>query len=408
MTLGVDSGALLAVCDAPRGQPLSDVAAAVRKALAEPLDYPPLVQAALPGDKVVLALDRGVPQAATIVAQTVAVLLSAGVNAEDITIARLQADVDSQAPDPRGELPEDIRHAVACRVHDPLDRKSLSYLAATADSRPIYMNRAIHDADLVVSIGVLRPEDAIGYHGINTGLFPAFSDADSLKRFRSPKAMADAHRRRLRKQANEVGWMLGLGFTIQVVPAAPGETMHVLAGNLDAVSRQGSRLCDDAWSYSVPAKASLVVATIEGDETEQSWENVARALATAAHALDEDGAVVICSALAEPFGPALQRLVGVDDLEAALCDIAREQPPDALVATELAGALERGKVYLLSRLDDEAVEGLGVLPVDERGVSRLAGRHASCIVLANAPYAQVRMCSEPAAEHPPAGQKSRS
>ncbi|MEX0979045.1 MAG: lactate racemase domain-containing protein, partial [Pirellulales bacterium] len=136
LNLEVDSGALLAVCDAPRGQPLSDVAAAVRDALAEPLDYPPLVQAALPGDKVVLALDRGVPQAATIVAQTVAVLLAAGVNAQDIAIVRLQDDVDSAAPDPRGELSEATRHSVVCAVHIPRDRESLSYLAATADSRP--------------------------------------------------------------------------------------------------------------------------------------------------------------------------------------------------------------------------------------------------------------------------------
>jgi nickel-dependent lactate racemase len=408
LNLEVDSGALLAVCDAPRGRPLADVVAAVRDALAQPLDYPPLVQAVLPSDKVVVALDRGVPQASTIVAQTIAVVLSAGVNAQDITIVRLQDDVDSGAPDPRGELPETLRHAVNCRVHDPRDRESLSYLAAAADSRPIYVNRAIHDADLVISIGVLRGADALAYHGINTGIFPAFSDADSFKRFRSLKATAAAHRGRLQKQADEVGWLLGLRFTIRVVPAAAGRTLHVLAGDPNAVSRQGGRLCDQAWSCSVPEKASLVVATIEGDETQQSWENVARALAAAAHALDEDGSVVICSALSEPFGPALQRLVAVDDLEGALSDIADEQPPDALVATQLVAALERGKVYLLSRLDDEGVEELGVLPVDDRGVSRVVARHASCIVLGNAPYVQVCPCGEGAVEHPAAGHQTRS
>ena len=61
LDLELDSEHLMAVCDAPRGEPIRRVAEAVGHALAEPLDFPPLVQAALPGDKVVLALDRGVP-----------------------------------------------------------------------------------------------------------------------------------------------------------------------------------------------------------------------------------------------------------------------------------------------------------------------------------------------------------
>jgi nickel-dependent lactate racemase len=407
LSLKPDSGALVTLCDVPRGEPLAGVSAAVKDALAEPLDFPPLVQAAVPGDTVVLALDRGVPQAATIVAQTVELLAGAGVSPANITIIRTQADVDAGVADPRGELTHSIRDAVALRVHDPRDRHALSYLAAASDARPIYMNRAIHDADLVILIGVLRVADSPGYHGINTALFPAFSDAQSLARFRSPKGAASARHNRLRKQADEVAWLLGVRFTIQVVPGAAGKVLHVLAGDPDAVFREGTRRCDEAWNCSVPGRAGLVVATIEGDASEQTWENVGRALAAAAHALDDDGAVVICSRLAEPFGPALQRLAGADDLNGALADIAREPPNDALCAAELARAIQRGSVYLVSRLDEESVEGLGVLPVDERGVARIVGRSASCIVLANAHYARVCTRGEVAAEHPSGAQKSR-
>ena len=67
------------------------------RALAQPLEFPPLAQAAVPGDKVVLALDRGVPQAATIVARTIAALLSAGVTPQSITLVRAVADADVDA-----------------------------------------------------------------------------------------------------------------------------------------------------------------------------------------------------------------------------------------------------------------------------------------------------------------------
>ena len=62
-------------------------------------------------------------------------------------------------------------------VHDPVDRVQLSYLAASTEAKPIYVNRALSDADLVIPIGCLHPEGALGYFGVYSGIFPAFSDA---------------------------------------------------------------------------------------------------------------------------------------------------------------------------------------------------------------------------------------
>ena len=66
--------------------------------------------------------------------------------------------------------------------------------------------------------------------------------------------------------------------------------------------------------------------------------------------------------------------------------MARQRPVDALAAAQLAGALRRNKVYLLSRLDPSLVEDLDVVPIasaDE--LRRLAGHHASCLLIPNAP-----------------------
>jgi nickel-dependent lactate racemase len=406
LCLELEGEALVAFCDSPRGEPLSRVVEAVRAALAAPLEFPPLVQAALPGDKVVLALEHGVPQAATIVAQTIEALTGAGVDPRDIVLLRSKAGANAAEPDPLAAVSGAIREAVASRVHDPANRDALSYLAATADAQPIYINRAIHDADLVISIGVLRLPDSLGYLGVNSALYPAFSDAASIERYHAQQAAAQSRQDKLRRKADEVGWLLGVQFTIQVVPAAADGILHVVAGELDAVRREGGRLCEAAWSFTVPRPASLVVAAIEGDATQQTWENVARALAAASHALDDDGAVVLCSELAEPLGPGLQHIVGADDLPGVLDEIARERPADALEAAQLVRSLERGKVYLVSRLEDETVEELGLLPLDAEGVSRVARRYPSCIVLANAQHAQARTESQSAAPQP-AGRKSR-
>jgi nickel-dependent lactate racemase len=347
-----------------------------------------------------------VPQAAKIVERTVATLLAAGVNAHDITLLRTLADVEAGAADPLAELPDDIRQTITESIHDPSHRPSLSYLAASADARPIYIHRAIHDADLVISIGCLRLEASLGYFGIGSCIFPTFSDTAHIDRYRTPKAAEPREREKLRKLVDEVSWLLGVPFTVQVVPGAGSEILHVLAGDAQAVFRQGSRLCDEAWNYSVPQRASLVVATISGDATQQTWENVGRALAAASRAVTQDGAVAICTDLSERLGPALQQIVGADDLDEALREIGEHRPADALPAAELVHALQRGKVYLVSRLDEGLVEDLGVSPVAAAQVSRVAGRYDSCIVLTNAQYALACPQGECSQPHPAAQPKS--
>src|SRR4051812_17735770 len=172
LDLKIAERSLVAWCDAPRGEPLADVGDAVRKALAEPLDFPPLARAVVPGDKVAIALDSGVPQSEELVSGAVNMLLSAGVLADDITLVVSPSNQGGVARDHLSLLAQDVRASIATEVHDPKQRGSLSYLGATSDEKPIYINRVIYDADFVISIGMLRPDAALGYHGVNSTMFP--------------------------------------------------------------------------------------------------------------------------------------------------------------------------------------------------------------------------------------------
>lgn len=380
-------------CDVPRGQPIADVAAAVDEALAAPLDYPPLVQAATPGDKVALALDRGVPGACAIVARTISALVSAGVRPADITLLQTEAGAAIADRDPLELVVPEIRQSIASHVHDPAHREALGYLGASAAAKPIYINRWLHDADLVIAIGCLRLAGTPDYHGVHTTIFPAFSDRESQARFRSVKpGKRDAIR--LDRQAAEATWLLGLQFTIQVVPGENDAVLHVLAGGLDAVAAAGERLSQQAWSCAVPSRAALTVATIDGDASQQTWENVGRALASTARAVDDEGAILLLTDLSDAPGAAVQQLAGSEDLDRAIHAIEQEALPDGRAALELARALQRGKVYLVSGLDEDTVESLGLLPVEAGDVARLVARYESCCILPGAQYAQAHAAGD--------------
>jgi hypothetical protein len=186
--------------------------------------------------------------------------------------------------------------------------------------------------------------------------------------------------------------LLGVNFTVQLVPAGNDQVLHVLAGQSDSVARRGRSLYHAAWDLAPSRRAALVVAAIAGDAHQQTWENLGRAVEAAENLLEEGGAIAVCCDLSDRPGPAMQRMALVESRHAALRQIGKERPADALPAAQIAHALERNPVYLLSRLDPTMVEDLGLVPItDTEELARLAHRYRSCALLANAPYALVRM-----------------
>lgn len=395
--LEFSQGVVPAECGTPRGRPLDDPAAALTSALEEPLDYPPLERSTTPGDRVVLVLDRGVPRAAEIAAALIRALVDAGVEADGISVLRTRRDVDAGSGDPRPLLPAAVAARIGLPVHDPADRKALAYLAASQAGDPILLNRAIHEADLVLPIGCLHGETAAGYYGIHSVVYPTFSDRKTAEQFCSQGSQETlgSHRRRLVREVDDVAWLLGINFTIQLVPAGGLSVLHVLAGQSEAVRRRSRQLYREAWSWPVPRPASLVVAAIEGDCSQQTWQDFGRALDAAVPLVEDGGSIAVCCDLAEPPGAAMQRMVGARSPRSALQRIRREPAADALPAVQLARALDRGKVYLLSRLDASLVDSLDMIHIEApHELARLARRHKSCILLANAPHVQVTIDQE--------------
>jgi nickel-dependent lactate racemase len=344
----------------------------------------------MPSDRVVLALDHGMPQAAQITAAVIGMLIhEAGVDPDGIAV--LQTQADAEFGDPCRLLDAAVRSRVQVLTHDPADRTHLAYLAATAAGDPILLHRALHEADLVLPIGCLRRETAAGWYGIHGAVYPTYSDQRALARFRAPAALAAAapRHRKLVDEANEVAWLLGLNFTVQAIPGADDTVLQVLAGQSESVAQRGAEAYRGAWGGTVARPASLAVAAIGGGPSQQTWENLGRALAAAQAVVEDGGAIAVCCELQVAPGPAVQRMAGARSREGALRRIERELPPDALAAAQLAAALENGSVYLLSRLDPALCERLDVIPIGVEELRRLARRHASCVLLANAPNAIV-------------------
>lgn len=377
-------------CSQPRGIPLDDPVAAVAAALVEPLDFPTLSQATVPGDRVVLALEPGLPQAAAVVAGIVHTLLEGHSRTEDISILRDTSNESGELPTcPLSLLKSEIRDRIELAEHDPTDADQLAYLATAKDGKAIYLNRLLADADVVLPVGIARSADSPGYTGVHGALFPTFSDEETQQRFRAPGSHTwKEHRRRRREEVEEAAWLLGVQFAIQVIPGLGDSILHVLTGDSRSVDEEGERLHRQAWSHEVRKRASLVVVTIDGGRNQQTWDSFARALSAASQAVEDNGTIVLCTEIDRTPGPSLQRLGALAGGDSVLGDIRRDRGVDALSANMLAELRDRARVCLLSGLPGEVVESLGLGHI--AGVAelqRLSEQFESCIVLGGAQHA---------------------
>ena len=183
--------------------------------------------------------------------------------------------------------------------------------------------------------------------------------------------------------------------SLQLIPGRGEKLLHVMAGDAQALEPRGRSLCDQAWQFTVPRRASLVVATLPGGRPQQSWTNVARGLDAAQRIVQENGTIAVCCDLRSKPGPSLKKIARADSLDAARRAVQRDHTYDALPAVQLIRALQHARVYLLSRLDEDVVESLGLAYVAcPEEVTRLAAHHDSCILLQNAHRAVARVAEE--------------
>jgi hypothetical protein len=388
--LALDDYTFLGV-DRQRFPALDDPAEAVRTALAQPHGYPPLAAATVPGDHVAVAIDAGVPQMSSILRGAIAAMLDAGVAPAMITVVSI-GSVENRA-----ELEQQLTAmgagAVRFEQHDPSNDKALAMVGVNAKREPLRLNRTLAEADFVLPIGTGRlPEGEAHQPEKFASLFPQFSSRETAERIGLQAISESPKQRKARsKEIDEAGWLLGVGMTLSVVPSAGGGVAAVVAGDPATVVRLAAEQARSIWQRSADRRGDLVIATVVGDHREQSWENLARAVSTAAPFVEPGGAIAVCTELDEPPSGSLNRLLEAVDFGEVQQALHHDDAVNAAPAMALAKALDLGPVYLRSRLPADVVESLGMTPIEnDQELARLAAGREHCVVIEEAQHVVVQ------------------
>ncbi|MEM8946383.1 MAG: lactate racemase domain-containing protein [Planctomycetota bacterium] len=368
--------------------PADQIPAVVQSQLADPLAFPPLAQCTIPGDTVVVAVEPGVPQPAQLVSGVIRALSVAGAEPTKVTVLLASNEPRPEAIESELAAFGDAPSAVC--LHNPDDEKEMAFLGVSQAGSALRLNRLLCDADVVLPVGASNPIESGGDKTTALPhLFPAFSDSETIARL----AVSSADRfpnfdGASTQEISDCYTQLGAQLIVRAVPSATGQVASVIAGEFRAATRAANDRHHDLWRCAAAGDAQLVIATITGED-QQSWDNLARAISAATAVLEPDGAIALCTELAEHPGSALQQLAGSDDPMLVEREISRTPSFDCGPAMVICRALQQHTIYLRSNLKASLVESLGITPIEsDQEVERLAQTHRPCIVLEDAHWLQ--------------------
>ncbi len=371
--------------------PSVDISMAIEKAFDHPIDFPPLSHAIVADDRIALAIEPGLPQMMAIVDGVVQYLLKNAVRPELITILLAQ-EHESLVEPLEAKLKERAGASIDVRYHHGQDPNSMGYLAAAHGAEPIYIDRALLEADVILPITCARDPNAWAYAGL-FGIVPWFTDSKTQQRWRHDYATEARgnHEKRLRA-AKEVAWLLGIQPVLAVVPGPKGHVDSLFFGNAETVERSIATAIAPRSITPSPDLVDLLVCSIDGDDDQQTWDNVARVLDMAEHFLRPTGAVVVATQLREKPGPVFRWLSSMEDPEKTERHVLNSAHPQSLAAIEIFRSLSKRSIYLMSQLAREKLEEFGIGSVANiPELEHLIATHSATLVISGAQHRRVNV-----------------
>ena len=361
-------------------------------ALEAPIGFPPISQAVTPDDYVAIALAESIPAADAVVAGLIEKLASCGLDRARMVVVTID---EITAESLRAELPEESSAGVRFVAHRPEDEESLCFAGMTKSDRQLRLNRWLFDADVLLPVSSEETSSAGDGSGPFDGFFPTFFDRETIHRVQRVRGVAAArarggdHARARRREADEAGWLAGAPLIVCVVPSVGGNPPRVLAGEPAAVSEETLKIARELWDTEPPETPTLLIARLRLGRLGEGrrWVDVGRAFEAIEPIVPPGAAIALWTELDEPIGEMIGRLRLSDNPARVAETLLDESGAEALAAWRIACALDRGTVYLHSRLSADVVEELGFAPLaSAEELERLAARHERPYAIEDAQY----------------------
>jgi hypothetical protein len=352
LVLEAATGGSIVDCRGPEGASGAAATRLVEAAIDAPPQAPPLGAHVVAGDRVVVAVCGGAPQAGAVVAAVVGRLAAAGIAADDVRVLLAGPGEGDEAP---------VAAVAGATAFDATSPTATAYLAADEAGRPLYLARDLVDADVVVAVGAWGWNAALGGRSLAGELWPAFSRHECRREL--TRSLARRGRHALpdwKTSVQEVAWQLGVCASLRLVPGRKG-TLHAACFGLPDEAGRRAREAAAAWCPHVAEAADLVVASVS--DPAGGFGVVTRAVAAAARVVRPGGTICVASRVSTGPGVVFLRWRQGAPLEGLVHEAVATNDAtlvaEALETRLFARSLGDHRLVLLSDVEEATVEELG-------------------------------------------------
>jgi nickel-dependent lactate racemase len=366
----------------PPVEPLADVEKAIGKALADPINSPPLRELAKQGDTVCIVftdITRNTPEH-LLVPALLAELHAAGVGDEDIT---LLCGTGLHRPSTVQEKVIKLGQSIVDRYrvldHEPFNQAGLEDLGITESGIPLSVNSVAYQADLLISTGIVEPHQYAGYSGGPKTVAIGVAGEPMIAHTHGPR-MVDHPGTRLGKiegnifhqAVTEAARLAGLDFILNVVQDDHKRPVAIFAGSPEDTFEELVKAAKGLYEVPIQQEYDVVVAGV-GFPKDMNIYQASRAasqLFFAPTSVVRDGSVFIIPAPTQEGtgqGQGEQRFLktmrSANDMVSLLAELRRTgYPPGAQRAFVMAKVLEKNHVIIVGTETPEVVRQLHMIP----------------------------------------------
>ncbi len=270
----------------------------------------------------------------------------------------------------RSLIGENLRSRIQVLVHDC--RKNNVYLGITPEGLPVYVDRAVAEADFIVTTGLVAPHKAAGFSGGRKSIVPGVAGMETLHIHHSlpirpfEPALGWMEENPFHRAAVAAARMVKVRFILNAVQDPRKQNIAMIAGDMEQAHAEGVRICREHNTVRCTKHGDVIITSPGGSPRDCNLYQAQKALATAeVFAADGGNTTLILVAQAEEgIGPKLFRewLTQGDTPEEVVERFRREGFSEGTnKAFEYARAMMKGRIIIVSEhVDPEEIRKMGM------------------------------------------------
>jgi nickel-dependent lactate racemase len=355
----------------PASPTAADERAEIRRALAEPIGSPRLLELAASARTAAIVVSDVTRPCPTYRFLPALLAELASIPPERITILFALGGHRGHTPEEQAQLvgPEVVASGV--RLLD-LDAAGCVPVGTTSRGTLLEVFEPYIDADLRICTGNIEYHYFAGFSGgakaVVPGLCSYAAIRDNHSMMLAPTARAGVlDGNPVREDIDEAGAMIGIDFVFNVLLDEDKRIIQAVAGHFLEAHRVGAEAYDRRCDLRIPESADVVIASPGGRPKDINLYQAQKTLDNVGGAVREGGTVILAARCDEGFGQRAFEdwMLGMETPQALVDRIQREFVLGGHKAAAIAGLLTRTDVFLVSDLPDEAVRKMCMHPFSD-------------------------------------------